>query len=84
MVQIKYKCKCYISHVSNCDDPGENENDEANNGDDDTDETIVIPPDHFIAQEMAEEPQDVNQGKAVTSIKKAVKVVTSGIYPQET
>ena len=52
--------------VSNCDDKNANESaggpqDEDTDGDADNVEMIVDPPDHLVAAEMAEGPQDLGQ-----------------------
>ena len=44
---------------------------------------IVDPPDHLVAAEMAEGPQDLGQARAVNLIRDAVKSVASGVSLQE-
>ena len=56
--------------VSNCDDENANESaggpqDEDADGNADNVETIVDPPDHLVAAEMAEGPQDLGQAQAI-------------------
>ena len=57
--------------------------DEDANGDADNVEMIVDPPDHLVAAEMAEGPQDLGQARAINSIRDAVKSVASGVSLQE-
>ena len=44
---------------------------------------IVDPPDHLLAAEMAEGPQDLGQARALNSMRDAVKSVSSGVSLQE-
>ena len=43
-----------------------------------------MPPDNVVTEEMAEGPQDIQQSKAVSSAKEALKAVCTGVHLQET
>ena len=44
----------------------------------------MTPPDNLVAEEMAEGPQDIQQSKAVSSVKEALKAVRTEVHLQET
>ena len=44
----------------------------------------MTPPDNLVAEEIAEGPQDIQQSKAVSSVKEALKAVRTGVHLQET
>ena len=44
----------------------------------------MTPPDNLVAKEIAEGPQDIQQSKAVSSVKEALKAVQTGVHLQET
>ena len=57
------------------------ETEQAEGGEEDQ---IVTPPDNLVAKEIAEGPQDIQQSKAVSSVKEALKAVRTGVHLQET
>ena len=44
----------------------------------------MTPPDHLVAEEIAEGPQDFQQSKAVSAVNDALKAVRTGVHLQET
>ena len=44
----------------------------------------MTPPDNLVAEEIAEGPQNIQQSKAVSSVKEALKAVRTGVHLQET
>ena len=44
----------------------------------------MTPPDNLVAKEIAEGPQDIQQSKAVSLVKEALKAVRTGVHLQET
>ena len=40
----------------------------------------MTPPDHLVAQEIAEGPQDIQQSKAVSAVNDALKAVHTGVH----
>ena len=57
------------------------ETEQAEGGEEDQ---IVTLPDNLVAEEIAEGPQDIQQSKAVSLVKEALKAVQTGVHLQET